>query len=131
MYKVISYFTDLQDFNHPYKVGDKFPRLGLRVSDKRLEELASNKNRQGKPLIKKVEEPKQDDFSIDGKVVGKVKADVIEITDEEVIKENQFTKTEINRMPTADLKELAKVNGIDDSLSGAEIKKALIKRFGL
>ena len=42
-----------------------------------------------------------------------------------------YTKTEINRMPTADLKELAKENGIDDGLSGAEIKKALIEKFNL
>ena len=42
-----------------------------------------------------------------------------------------YTKTEINRMPTADLKELAKEQGIDDELSGADIKKALIKKFGL
>lgn len=42
-----------------------------------------------------------------------------------------YTKTEINRMSTADLKELAKENGIDDELSGADIKKALIKKFGL
>ena len=35
-YKVIHYFTDLQDFNHPYKVGDSFPRLGLKVSEDRL-----------------------------------------------------------------------------------------------
>lgn len=133
MYKVISYFTDLQDFNHPYKVGDEFPRLGLKVSDKRLEELASNKNKQGKPLIKKAEEPKQDDFSIDGKVVGKVKEDVIEITDEEVIKENQFTKTEINRMSTAELKEVAKLNGVKDAdnMTGGELKKVLIDKFGL
>lgn len=42
-----------------------------------------------------------------------------------------YTKTEINRMSTADLKKLAKENGIDDELSGADIKKALIKKFGL
>jgi Fe-S cluster assembly ATPase SufC len=42
-----------------------------------------------------------------------------------------YTKTEINRMSTADLKKLAKENGIDDDLSGAEIKKALIAKFGL
>ena len=42
-----------------------------------------------------------------------------------------YTKTEINRMPTADLKKLAKENGIDDGLSGAEIKKALIEKFEL
>ena len=42
---------------------------------------------------------------------------------------NEHTKTEINRMSTADLKKLAKENGIDESLSGAEIKKALIDKF--
>ena len=42
-----------------------------------------------------------------------------------------YTKTEINRMSTADLKKLAKENGLDDSLSGADIKKDLIAKFGL
>ena len=54
-YTVIHYFVDLQDSNHPYKVGDTFPRLGLKVTDSRLEELASSNNKQGKPLIEKVE----------------------------------------------------------------------------
>ena len=49
----------------------------------------------------------------------------------EPIKEVAYTKTEINRMSTADLKELAKEQGLDDELSGAEIKKALVKKFGL
>ena len=49
----------------------------------------------------------------------------------EETKEFAYTKTEINRMSTADLKKLAKENGIDDSLSGAEIKKALIEKFEL
>ena len=43
----------------------------------------------------------------------------------------QYTKTEINRMSTADLKKLAKENGINDSLSGAELKKVLIEKFDL
>lgn len=123
MYKVISYFTDLQDFNHPYKVGDEFPRLGLKVSDKRLEELASNKNKQGKPLIKKVEEPKQDDFS------QHMNAPEIEEESTEV----KYTKTEINRMSNANLKQLAQEQKIDDidSKTGAELKKLLIEKFGL
>lgn len=123
MYKVISYFTDLQDFNHPYKVGDEFPRLGLKVSDKRLEELASNKNKQGKPLIKKVEEPKQDDFS--------QHMNAPEITEEST--EVKYTKTEINRMSTAELKEVAKLNGVEDAddMTGGELKKVLIDKFGL
>lgn len=56
MYKVISFFTDLQDFNHPYKVGDVFPRQGMNVSEERLKELAGSRNKQGKPLIEKIEE---------------------------------------------------------------------------
>ena len=47
------------------------------------------------------------------------------------LEEFAYNKTEINRMSTADLKKLAKDNGLDDSLSGAEIKKALIAKFDL
>ena len=122
MYKVISYFTDLQDFNHPYKVGDTFPRLGLKVSNERLEELASSKNKQGKPLIEKVEEVKEKNF---------LDEFAESVAEDRNAKKIIYTKTEINRMSTADLKELAKEQGIDDELSGADIKKALIKKFGL
>jgi len=57
MYKVIRYFTDLQDNEHPYNVGDTFPRSGVNVTEKRLAELASGKNLQRTPLIRYVEEP--------------------------------------------------------------------------
>lgn len=56
MYKVIEYFTDLQDNNHEYNVGDTFPRDGLSISDERLTELSTKNNRQNKPLIERVEE---------------------------------------------------------------------------
>ena len=52
MYKVIVYFEDLQDKNHPYKVGDTYPRKGLKPSAERINELATNKNIRGIPLIK-------------------------------------------------------------------------------
>lgn len=55
-YKVINYFTDLQDDNHEYNVGDIFPRSGKRVSEERLTELSNTSNRQGKPLIERVDE---------------------------------------------------------------------------
>ena len=58
MYKVIKYFEDLQDNNHPYEAGDTYPREGLKVSEERLVELASDKNLRKEPLIKKVEEKK-------------------------------------------------------------------------
>ena len=46
---------------------------------------------------------------------------------------NQYTKTEINRMSTAELQSLALENGIDgaDSMTGADLKKVLIEHFGL
>ena len=54
MYRVIKFFTDLKDDNHPYKVGDTYPRTGLKVSKKRIKELSSNENRQKVPLIEEV-----------------------------------------------------------------------------
>ena len=52
MYKVIKAFTDLHDNDYPYSVGDMFPRLGIKVSEKRLKELSGSDNKQGTPLIK-------------------------------------------------------------------------------
>lgn len=56
MHKVIKYFTDLHDNNHPYNVGDTFPRSGVTVSDERIAELAGYNNKQGQPLIALIEE---------------------------------------------------------------------------
>ena len=60
MYKVIKSFTDLQDNNYAYYVGDKFPHNGVEVGAERIAELASDKNRRGIPLIEEVtEKPKR------------------------------------------------------------------------
>ena len=60
MYKVIKYFTDLQDNNYAYYVGDTFPRNGVEVGAERVAELSSDKNLQGVPLIEEVaEKPKR------------------------------------------------------------------------
>lgn len=56
MYKVIEFFTDLHDENYPYKVGDTFPRAGIKVSKERLKELSGFENRQKKPLIEEVKD---------------------------------------------------------------------------
>ena len=52
---------------------------------------------------------------------------------QEEVKQNQYTKTEINRMSTAELQTLALENGIGGSneMTGAELKKVLIEKFGL
>ena len=55
-YKVIKHFTDMQDDDYAYEVGDGFPRKGLAVLPSRIKELASDKNRQGVPLIEEIPE---------------------------------------------------------------------------
>jgi hypothetical protein len=54
-YKVIKKFRDLQDNNHIYNVGDKYPRKN-KVKKERIEELASSKNKIGVPVIIEVGE---------------------------------------------------------------------------
>ena len=44
----------MQDNNFAYQVGDEYPRKGLSVLPSRIKELASNKNRQGCPLIEEI-----------------------------------------------------------------------------
>ena len=47
--------------------------------------------------------------------------------------EVKYTKTDISRMTTADLQSLATAQGMENAkeLSGAELKKILIEKFGL
>ena len=54
MFRVIRYFTDMQDGGRPYSVGETFPREGLTVSANRITELSTNANLQGVPLIEEV-----------------------------------------------------------------------------
>ena len=56
MYKVIKSFTDLQDNNYAYSVGDTFPRNGVEAGAERVAELSSDKNLQGVPLIEEIQE---------------------------------------------------------------------------
>ncbi len=44
-----------------------------------------------------------------------------------------YTKTEINRMPTAELQNLAAQNGIENAaeMSGVDLKTILIEKLGL
>ena len=60
MYRVIKAFTDLQDNNYAYDpqnpARNTYPRKGLNVLQSRINELASDKNRQGCPLIEEIPE---------------------------------------------------------------------------
>lgn len=57
-YKVIKHFTDMQDNNCAYNEGDEYPRKGFKVLQGRINELASDKNRRGEPLIVEVPDKK-------------------------------------------------------------------------
>lgn len=57
-YEVLEYFEDLLDNRHKYFPGDAYPRRGLKPTAERLEELSTDRNRRGAPLIK--EEQKED-----------------------------------------------------------------------
>jgi hypothetical protein len=59
MYKAIINFTDLQDSNCVYSVGDVYPHKGYTPTKKRISELLSTNNRLGKPVIEYIkDEPK-------------------------------------------------------------------------
>ena len=75
MYKVINYFTDLQDGNHAYDVNDTFPREGLKVSEERIAELSGSGNLQKKPLIAAVEETAVEETETPKKAKAKKSAD--------------------------------------------------------
>lgn len=92
MYRVINHFTDLHDKNHPYNVGDIFPREGVKVAQERLEELAGTNNKQGKALIEEVpdEKPAPEDGEKDAE--GEKTADGEQSTEEEKKTKKASTK---------------------------------------
>jgi hypothetical protein len=59
----------MQDNNYAYQVGDEYPRKGMSVLPSRIKELASDKNRQGCPLIEEIpdveEKPKKKSKSVE------------------------------------------------------------------
>lgn len=51
MYVVIKPFKDGKDNDRLYKVGDKYPRRGLRPTKKRIEQLSTSANPMGYAFI--------------------------------------------------------------------------------
>lgn len=56
MFKVIHYFTDGQDGGHEYNVGDTYPRKNYTPTADRVRGLLGRNNKQGRPLIVKVDD---------------------------------------------------------------------------
>ena len=51
MYKVLEFFTDLQDNNYAYSVGAEYPRKGYKPTDERIKELSGSGNVRGRAVI--------------------------------------------------------------------------------
>lgn len=122
-YKVISPFTDLQDGNYAYSVGDIFPREGVAmVSDRRIAELASADNKQGRPLIS------------NGK--GIVEVPKVEVAEEKeapkATPQTDMTAEDIRSMKFFTLKSVAEKQGLEvDGKKADELRAELIEKLGL
>ena len=55
-YEVLEYFTDLQDNDYEYNVGDVYPHEGYTPTDKRINDLVSDNNVRKHPIIKAIPE---------------------------------------------------------------------------
>lgn len=56
MFKVLAYFTDMQDGNFAYEKGSIYPRDGYEPTKARIAELSSDKNARNEVLIKALKE---------------------------------------------------------------------------
>lgn len=65
--------------------------------------------------------------------IEKIEVEAESKDEDEVETKTKYTKTEINRMSTADLKELAPTLGIEvtEESTGADLKKGIIEALGL
>ena len=87
MYVVKVFFTDLQDNNHEYNVGDKFPRDGMAVTPDRIKELSGTQNKRGIALIEEVRVTVKSD-------IDEIKADEAETVENEPRKRKRKPKFE-------------------------------------
>lgn len=130
MYKVIHFFTDLQDFNHPYNVGDIFPRTGLKVSEERFKELSCENNKQHKVLIKEVNleqgEKEKKEINVEESQSAKKEEGNLETR-------TQYKKSDILSMNKAGLQNLAEKLGIEYAYntSATGLKAKIIDHYGL
>lgn len=121
MYRVIRFFTDAQDSEHAYFVGDTYPRKGVAPSDERIKNLLSGNNFQKVPLIELVKDAVAEEEVIEeSKVETKAESEVT------------WTAEEIQKMPFMKLKSIAKKNDIEvKDREAKDIRADLIEKLGL
>ena len=72
--------------------------------------------------------PVEEEAKEEQKIVQDEPTEVKEEPKEEEVK-FPYSKTQINRMSTSELKAVAKKYGLNDKASGSEIKTAIIKKY--
>lgn len=73
MYKVIYSFTDLQDSNRVYSVGDTYPAKDAESPGKsRIVSLLNGNNKIGKPLIEAVQDKSDEEIDIEDMTVAQL-----------------------------------------------------------
>lgn len=114
-YKVIRFFTDLQDNDYAYKTGDKFPRDGVQVSPARVAELSGSNNKQGVPLITFVKDEKKPEKKLADK------------------KTVEYSKAEISKFSAQKLRDFGTKIGVKDvdDKTASELKKEIIELLKL
>lgn len=125
MYRVIRFFTDAQDSEHAYFVGDTYPRKGVAPSDERIKNLLSGNNFQKVPLIELVK-----DAVAEEEVIEESKVETKDETKAE--SEVTWTAEEIQKMPFMKLKSIAKKNDVEvKDREAKDIRADLIEKLGL
>ena len=58
-YRVLEYFTDMQDKNREYKAGNVYPRRGYTPANDRILELATDNNIRRHPVIEEMKKERK------------------------------------------------------------------------
>ena len=128
-YEVIKYFTDLQDNNYPYNVGDIFPRQGKEVTEERIAELSGSNNRQHTPLIKEVIEPTSPEKEPQQTIQSEVISNPETPNQAEPKVKTKYTKADLDGMKVPQIRELAKSLGFKiNAMSKEDIVAEFLKK---
>lgn len=105
MYRAIAYFVDSLDNNYAYKPGDAFPRLGINVSEDRINKLLNVNS-----------------------VIEEVKSVIEENEAEEEVPfaPKKYTAKQLENMKISDIEDLAYDLGYEIN---ATLKADIIKQF--
>ena len=124
MYKVIRYFTDMQDNDYAYNVGDTFPHDGRTISQQRINDLVNGNNFQQVPLIKYVPD------EVEKKAIAKEPKKESKPKKETKAEPEIISKESVEKMPFFKLKSVAKEYGVDVKDKKAdEIKAELMEKL--